>query len=587
MYRSKNTGRGKNDSSRSNELHALLLGTVMIRRLKADIMTSLPAKKRIVELICMDGKGNTDIISRMEAMLALVKILRSNKDNKDAVQSLEAIYGTQNLNTVVSTVVKSKRENIPPASMQGIICVETANESTSDNKLNEIDKKRVLMDLYTLSGQAKAAAIIERINTFLSDPNSGKLVVFVHHRAVIDSIADFLDKFRPKPSSFVYTNISDTRVTPGIAPFNYIRIDGGTLPKQRHDSVTRFQTQLSTRVALLSITAAGVALTLTAASTLFFGELYWTPGSLLQAEDRVHRIGQTATVRVFYLLAKNSIDEVLWPLVRKKLQTLGHILDGDENVDFHLHQDQGDSSSDDDAKENGNFAQLKRQISPHDVMGVPVSDHIEPADMPFEPLEAIIGEIVREEQAHELLCSDSDDDSADERRREKIRITSRSGQSKRKAGYLDITEQRIRKISCDDNFDDINCSIDSESSEQSVHTSKELNTTEQKEVLSKFDNERITTNVHERLLSHRLHGFPSYNRHEEETIRTFTVANASIRPGVSSIAQLQGHAAKSVLDSNFQRRTACTAGTDASKTDLSSKALPSKPLPLWMRGRPS
>ncbi len=44
-----------------------------------------------------------------------------------------------------------------------------------------------------------------------------------------------------------------------------------------------------TDVALLSITACGTGLNLTRANVALFGELYWSPGVVLQAEDRIHR----------------------------------------------------------------------------------------------------------------------------------------------------------------------------------------------------------------------------------------------------------------------------------------------------------
>lgn len=41
-------------------------------------------------------------------------------------------------------------------------------------------------------------------------------------------------------------------------------------------------------------------------------ELAWTPAEVQQAEDRCHRIGQSCSVNIQFLLVKKSIDDVMW-----------------------------------------------------------------------------------------------------------------------------------------------------------------------------------------------------------------------------------------------------------------------------------
>lgn len=64
---------------------------------------------------------------------------------------------------------------------------------------------------------------------------------------------------------------------------NYMRIDGSVTHADRSNNVERFQNDPQLLVALLSITAAGVGITLTAASTVVFAELHWTPALMIQA----------------------------------------------------------------------------------------------------------------------------------------------------------------------------------------------------------------------------------------------------------------------------------------------------------------
>lgn len=81
-------------------------------------------------------------------------------------------------------------------------------------------------------------------------------------------------------------------------------------------------------VALLSITAAGVGLTLTAASTVVFAELHWTPGMMVQAEDRAHRIGQKSCVNCHYLIGENTLDDILYRFLEKKINNVSSFVDG-------------------------------------------------------------------------------------------------------------------------------------------------------------------------------------------------------------------------------------------------------------------
>ena len=65
-----------------------------------------------------------------------------------------------------------------------------------------------------------------------------------------------------------------------------------------------------------------------ASPSLAFAELDWVPGNHTQAEDRIHRIGQTQHTDIYYLVAKNTIEEQLCKVIQEKQQIINKVLDG-------------------------------------------------------------------------------------------------------------------------------------------------------------------------------------------------------------------------------------------------------------------
>jgi SWI/SNF-related matrix-associated actin-dependent regulator 1 of chromatin subfamily A len=105
-------------------------------------------------------------------------------------------------------------------------------------------------------------------------------------------------------------------------------IDGRVKGKERHNVVRAFQSNRKYRLMLGNWKAAGVGITLTAASNIAALDLPWTPGDLMQGRDRIHRIGQTKPCTLHYLVALQTIEQKLVKMLQKKTKILNAVLDG-------------------------------------------------------------------------------------------------------------------------------------------------------------------------------------------------------------------------------------------------------------------
>ncbi|RCV14180.1 hypothetical protein SEVIR_2G417000v4 [Setaria viridis] len=246
-------------ASNHEELHNLMKATVMIRRLKKDVLSQLPVKRR--QQIFLDlSEKDVKYVRALFHELETLKIKIESADSKEMIDSLK------------------------------------------------FTQKNLITKLYTDSATAKIPAVLDFLGTVIEA--DCKFLIFAHHQNMVEAIEQYLLKKKVK----------------------CIKIDGQTPVTTRQTLVTDFQNKDDIRAAVLSIRAGGYGLTLTAASTVIFAELSWTPGDIIQAEDRAHRIGQVSSVNIYYLLSNDTIDDLMWDAVQGKLENLGQMLDGQENT---------------------------------------------------------------------------------------------------------------------------------------------------------------------------------------------------------------------------------------------------------------
>jgi SWI/SNF-related matrix-associated actin-dependent regulator 1 of chromatin subfamily A len=241
-------------SSNLDELREKLK-SLMVRRLKVDVLKDLPSKVRqIIELPAMGV--NPDLMKRLrEASLK--------------VEQLEETY--------INDVAKLDEE------------MELLFSETSA--------------LRHEAGLAKAEMAVEVIHNMLTSVD--KIVVFAHHRDVIDELSTGLSKHKVE----------------------CVVIHGGKTATQRQWAVDEFQNDPEVKVFIGQIQAAGTGLTLTASSHVVFVELDWTPGMMSQAEDRCHRIGQEDNVLVQHLVLEDSLDAKMAKTLVRKQAIVTRVLD--------------------------------------------------------------------------------------------------------------------------------------------------------------------------------------------------------------------------------------------------------------------
>ena len=105
----------------------------------------------------------------------------------------------------------------------------------------------------------------------------------------------------------------------------YEYLDGST--RDRMERVDSFNQTPEIPLFLLSLKAGGLGLNLTSADTVILYDPWWNPAAEAQAADRTHRIGQTKSVNIIKLLVKDSVEEKVLELQRRKADLFNDLVE--------------------------------------------------------------------------------------------------------------------------------------------------------------------------------------------------------------------------------------------------------------------
>jgi len=171
------------------------------------------------------------------------------------------------------------------------------------------------------------AKIIVQINVLRNISARGKVSAAIE---LIDEIIDSGQKVA------IFIDKIDIGNTLKAHYHHALMIRGDVTNDERNIAVERFQNDSRYNVIILSMKAAGVGLTLTAAYNCIFIEQPWHYALLDQCESRFDRIGQKSVVLSKILLGEKTIDEKIWQLIEKKGRIAQNVTGNEDNIEKEL-----------------------------------------------------------------------------------------------------------------------------------------------------------------------------------------------------------------------------------------------------------
>lgn len=307
-----------------SSLHTILR-PFLLRRLKTDVEHSLPKKKEylLYAPLTQPQKNLYDAIIKRDLRDFLIKRKTKNTDeNEEVAESDEVNDETTEqgrLKKAISYKEKSDRqffkdienESEKEEVVDKTVASREAKLLQAVKQVNGLNLQNIVMQLRKvcnhpflfdwpvdpstglpvlnndLAAQSGKVLLLDRLLTALF-ARGHRVLVFSQMTKMLDILEDWAVELKGWPAC---------------------RLDGNVSQEDRRRQIEEFSDpKCKTQLFLLSTRAGGLGINLTAADTVIIFDSDWNPQMDLQAQDRVHRIGQTKPVLIYRFVAAKTVE---------------------------------------------------------------------------------------------------------------------------------------------------------------------------------------------------------------------------------------------------------------------------------------
>ncbi|CAJ0577942.1 unnamed protein product, partial [Mesorhabditis spiculigera] len=248
------------------KLHSLL-GPYMLRRLKADVLKNMPSKSELivrVELAPMQKKYYRAILTRN-------------------FEALSVRNGGSQMSLLNILMELKKCCNHPYLFAKA-----------------SIEAPKLKNGMYEGPALVKACGKLVLMQKMLRKLKDGghRVLIFSQMTRMMDVLEDFCEN----------------------EGYKYERIDGSITGQMRQDAIDRFNAPGAQQfIFLLSTRSGGLGINLATADTVIIYDSDWNPHNDIQALSRAHRIGQQNKVMIYRFVTRNSVEERITSVAKKKM----------------------------------------------------------------------------------------------------------------------------------------------------------------------------------------------------------------------------------------------------------------------------